>query len=192
MQWDVTTPPTGSVLTWDQLRHHLHAPTSQKSLVEDYLASATAYAETMLDAVILPQTITAIYDHRDIGHFLLPFHYDYLDIRESRQGMELPRGPILSITSVKDINGADVAYERHTAGNAEWVFPTSAITSSQAPIAVVYQAGFQSVPADIVNAIRVHTATMYMVREGGTNLAYNDVHKLDTFYQRRGRGVLFK
>jgi hypothetical protein len=188
MQWSVTTPATGTVLTWTQLKAHLKpASTSEQPLIMDYLASATAYAETMLQCCLLPQTITAIYDHRDIGYQLnywqLPEHYG--------RGLELPRGPLIGTpTSVLDATSTAVPYAIHEDGNAIRVVPSEAIGAAQLPVTIVYQAGYPVIPADILNAIRVHVATLYMVRESVTNLAANPVHKIDDFYRFRGRGSL--
>jgi hypothetical protein len=185
MQWSVTTPPSATALTWQQLKAHIHpASTSEQPYIMDLLAGATAYAETMLQCCLLPQTLTAIFDAQDVGY---PCNCN----RDFRQRLQLPRGPIIgTVTSVTDTNGNTVAFKRHTAGNADYIEPTTAINGSIAPITVVYQAGFASIPSDILSAIRVHVATLYMVRETITNLAANPVHKIDDFYRFRGRGSL--
>jgi hypothetical protein len=189
MQWSITTAATGTVLTWEQIKHHVRpgSVSEQPYIMGDLLPSATSYAETMLQCVLLPQTITAVYDINDIGwrseEFGLPFGM-------FRHGWELPRGPMIGQpTSVTDANGNAVMYRIHTAGNADFIVPLQAIAYTQCPVTVVYQAGYPSgIPADILNAIRVHVATLYMVREDTTNLAANPVHKIDDFYRFRGRG----
>ena len=188
MRWSVTTAPTGTVLTWDQLKAHLNRPpiSQQTYIMSDLLPSAVDYAETMMECALLPQTITAIYDQKDIGWYSSQFNY--FDLWEGKQGWELPRGPVIGITSVTDANGNPVSYARHTVGNAEFVVPTQGISFTQTPITVVYQAGFTIIPQAIVNAIRVHVATMFMVREDVTNLPANAIHKIEDFYRYRGRG----
>jgi hypothetical protein len=203
MEWQVTTPPVGTVLTWQQLKSHIHpASSSEQSYIMDLLASATSYAETMLQSCLLPQTITATYDAQDIPH-RWEFREDYIN-GWHHQRLELPRGPIIQIDDVIDDNGNDIPYVRHTAGNAEYIVPLIELNNSQLPITVVYQAGHGNpggsqdsgsgsavtIPADILSAIRVHVATMYMVRESVTNLAANPVHKLDDFYRFKGRQSL--
>jgi hypothetical protein len=93
--------------------------------------------------------------------------------------------------SVLDANGDAIQYRVHTAGTADFIIPLQAISYGQCPVTVVYRAGYAAgIPADIVNAIRVHVATLYMVREEITNLPANPVHKIDDFYRFRGRGTI--
>jgi hypothetical protein len=188
MQWSITTSPTGTACTWEQLKAHVRPGNcSEQPYLLDLLASATTYAETKLEACLLPQTITAIFDIEDIG-WAGEYQFAYLTMLEGRNRWQLPRGPILSITSVTDTNGNPVRYLRHTEGNADFIIPQIPIARTMAPVTVVYQAGYEIIPADILNAIKVHVATIYFNREDTSNLATNPVHRIDDFYSFRGRG----
>jgi hypothetical protein len=154
----------------------------------DLLAGCTSYAETILQCCLLPQTITATYDVRDVGcHPWEPLNVYELG---AGKGFALPRGPVISITSIIDANSVAVPYWRHTTGNLDLIVPDYPIVPAQCPLTVVYQAGYATIPADILNAIRVHTATMYMLREDVSALPANAVHKIDDYYRAVGRASL--
>lgn len=191
MRWSVTTPPTGTVLTWDQLKYHIvPGSVQQQPLIMDYLAEATAYAEQKMECCLLSQTITAVYDPIDLRAYgpYFPSIYGGLGYGSHRRGMLLPRGPVQSVSSVTDANNNPVTYIWHTVGNADLIEPMQAITPTQAPITIIFLAGFSTVPADIKGMIRVHTATKYKYREDVDNLPVNMVHRMDDFYRYRGRG----
>ncbi|HWE95751.1 MAG TPA: hypothetical protein VG269_17435 [Tepidisphaeraceae bacterium] len=157
--------------------------------MNDLLPAAYDRAETFMECALSPQTITAIFDIQDVGGWRAA-EWNYLDQWTGRLRWQLPRGPILSITSVTDANSNAVSYERHTAGNADFVIPLQPIIASQCPITVVYQAGFGTIPPSIIQAIRVDVATSYMVRENTSNLAANPIHKIEEFYRFKGRGTV--
>jgi hypothetical protein len=155
----------------------------------DLLPAAYDRAETFMECALAVQTITAIYDIQDVGGFRAA-EWNDLDKWFGKSRWELPRGPILSITSILDANGNPVTYERHTAGNAEFIIPLQPLISSQCPVTVVYTAGFETIPASILDCIRVDIATHYMVRENTSNLAANPIHKIEEFYKFKGRGTI--
>lgn len=191
MLWNVTTSPSSAVLTWTQLKNHVRPGglKDQEYIMTDLLPSAYDYAETMLECALSPQTITVTYDIEDIGGFRAQ-EWNYLDQWTGCPRWQVPRGPILSITSITDVNGHAVAYQRHTAGNADYIIPMQPIYFNQCPVTMIYQAGYESIPQSILNAIRVHVATLYMVREDTTNLAANPIHKIEEFYRFKGRGTV--
>ena len=71
MQWSVTSPPANPILTTDQLSYALRldpdiaATGDEQSLVADYLAAATEYAQNAMSTSILTQTITAVFFNGD-------------------------------------------------------------------------------------------------------------------------------
>jgi hypothetical protein len=158
--------------------------------MSDLLPAAYDRAETFLECALSPQTITATFDIQDVGGYRAE-EWNNLDQWSGRLRWELPRGPIIgSITSVIDANGHAVSFQRHTAGNADFIIPLQPILASQCPITVVYQAGFTTIPPSILQAIRVDVATSYMVRENTSNLAANPIHKIEEFYRFKGRGTI--
>jgi hypothetical protein len=152
----------------------------------DLLAGCTTYAESLLQCCLLPQTITAVYDIRDLG--IHP--WEPLNIYElgAGKGFALPRGPVISVESVVDANDVALPYRRHTTGNLDLIVPDFPLAAAQCPITVVYQAGYEVIPPALLNCIRVHVATIYMVREDITSLPANAVHKIDDYYRAIGRG----
>ncbi len=190
MLWNVTTPPANLPLTWQQIKSHIKPNDEEQSYVLDLLASATSHAEEKMECSLIPRTITATFDRNDVGEFdSLDQWTTYPYWCHTHRGFWIPRGPIISITSVVDANNAAVPYKTQQDGNRFTVIPTVPI-HGRLPITIVYQAGYSAVPADILNAIRVHTATMYRYREDITATQANAVHKLDDFYQFRGRGTV--
>jgi hypothetical protein len=186
MYWNITTPATGTVLTWAQVQAQIQpGTTADETLIMDHLAEATSEAETKLGMCLLPQTITATFVASDFEAF-----QNYSVFPGQGRKISLPRGPLISVTSFTDANGTAVPYTNETHGNAIQLLPTSGINLQLAPFTVIYQAGFTTIPVDIQGAIRVLTATKFMYREGVSTMPANDIAKLDNFFKFRGAAPL--
>lgn len=175
MQWTATAA-TDTVLTYDQLAYALRldpdtaATSHEQSLVMDYLAAATEYAETMMGTSLCSRTITATFNP---GEPLI-----------------LPRGPVTTITSVTD-SGTPVTWTASMIGHLTIVLPDQLRGGA---ISVVYQAGYgtaSDVPADIRAAIRMHVGTLYEQRESTTDKPLTEVpNSLAAFYNLKRRSSL--
>lgn len=181
----VTTPPTGLPVSWDSLKRRIVIDDPQEeAVVMEFAAEATAHAEKMMQCSLMTQRLTAtFYDHHDaISH---NHHFQY------HAELPLRRGPIQSITSVKDRNGDNVTYTQMAKGHYDAIRLTQ--SHIHYPITVVYVAGFgddpTDIPADILGAIRTDTTTRYAMREEYQPGTFQRVTNLDEFYRSRGRGV---
>jgi uncharacterized phiE125 gp8 family phage protein len=197
VKWSQTAP--GSALfAFSDIAYHLRidsdvqALTAEQNYVNSLVAAATEYAEEALYASLVTRTITATF---------------FLDDGPS---LTLPRGPVQSITSVTDQDGAHPGYTLERYGRYDQIIcpswrlpmPYMAIWDNypviqQLPrrsLAVVYQAGFgdaaTNVPADIMQAIRVHVGLMYEQRQSATDRTITAVpHSLEAFYRLKSRQV---
>lgn len=173
MKWTQTSPAILPV-TYQQAAAHLRLVDDQdRDYVKDLIAAATEFAETALGASLITRTVTATFNQGE------PLY--------------LPRGPLISLTSVTQFGGHLIASPNCTIeghGNADLlVIQANAWT---APLIVVYQAGYgptvNDVPADIRMAIRMHTATLYENRESVADKSLIPVpHSLGDFYRLKSR-----
>lgn len=198
MKWTVTTAPTGRIVDFALVKAHLNdVPLdSQQTYVERLIDAATSYAMEKMACSLLTQTITAIYYADDAA--LTPLPVDASDPRVITSALYrspvlyLPRGPVTTISSVKDANNNNVAYSLERVGNADRVRLTSS-SSVNYPVTVVYAAGYANagaVPADIVVAILAHVGTLFAIRESVLDRTLSVVpHSLDAFYKLRSRGT---
>jgi len=143
--------------------------TAEQNYLIDLQATAVEFAETMMGTSLLTRTVTAIFNQRD--------------------ALYLPRGPIISITSIEDKNAAITDYEIRGHGNAEELYLPHGFT---APLTVVYQAGYgadpSDVPSDIRHAIRAHVGLLYERRESAGDRTITTVpHSLEDFYRLKSR-----
>lgn len=171
MKWTQTKPddyPT----TYAEAKAHLRLDDdSEQDYVTDLIAAATAYAENIMGRSLMQRTITATY-----FAYATPLDLTYL-----------PRGPVISITSVTDANGRDIEnsvleaagnYSRLRVNNG-YSFPVN--------LTVVYEAGYDSaddIPDDIKHAIKMHVNHLYLYREPVTAGRIEKVpSSLDDFYR---------
>jgi len=151
MQWEVTTPPVNTVLTFAQLAYHLRldtdlaATSEEQCYITELLSDAVEYAEKAMQCSLITRTITATFWKGD--------------------ELILPRGPVIAIASVSDTGGVITTSELIRRGNTDRLL---APNGWQAPLTVVYTAGFgangTNVPPDIRGAIRAHVNTLYEYR----------------------------
>jgi uncharacterized phiE125 gp8 family phage protein len=139
--------------------------------VRELTAAAAEYAEEALGASLITRTITA-------------------EFYEGEK-LFLPRGPVMTVTSVTDAGGRAVGWRLERYGRSDLLVTTAAYTT---PLTVVYTAGYGSgitnVPADIRHAIRTHVATLYENRESVSDKAKMPVpHSLADFYRMKSRIV---
>jgi len=181
-----------AIWTFDQLAYALRIDVDVETPdEEDYVMSlqcaAVEYAETVMGCSLLTRTITKTF-WKNYGIDWIGFSDS---ARTTRHQMPLPDGPIQSITSINDANGAITDYEVIAAGSTDLLKINQTFT---APVTVVYVAGYgddsSSVPADIKAAIRTHVATLYERRESAGDRTITAVpHSLEAFYQSKARTV---
>ena len=205
-KWEVTTPATDYPVTLEAVKRHLRIDgNDEDDDIELLIAAATDYAESMLEASLMSQTITAAFNAEDV-EFTPPVRDNPAD-GFGRAGpiaahagtwgtagrslsVKLPRGPVSAVVSVADANGAAVAgceLERTPAGDRLRL--TRAVTAY--PFVVTYTAGHASaaaIPATIRVAIRAHVGTLYERRESVSQKAAVAVpHSLESFYRLKRR-----
>lgn len=138
---------TDRLISWEEIADQARIDNAdEQELVERMIDAATDYAEEAMGCTLVARNRTMTF--RD------------------GEPMRLRWGPTLSIVSVVDGNDAAFTdYELRRTGKLELVHPNSSITY---PVTVTYQAGYESaadVPSAILQAIRMHAATLYKVRE---------------------------
>lgn len=199
MKWTVTTLPATTPVSYSQVSSHLRLDNdAERGDVLDHIAAATEYAEQAMECSLITRTITAVIyasdphaTHYGQPYFGQPYFGTTYDATW-RRAYELPRGPLVAVTSVTDANGDSPTYHVERHGNAEMLVTTSKWV---APLTVVYTAGYgsdpTSVPADIRQAIKMHAATLYRERESVSDKAKVGVpHSLDDFYRLKSRGTV--
>ena len=178
--WSVTVAPTYRPVSADDVRAQLRIdnndPTSD-ARIGLMIDAATDYAEDAMSVVLAARTITAIIDNT--------------------RPIVLPRGPLISIVSVKDVNNVTTtAYTLARIGYRVSVRPSVSLTG---PITIVYRAGFTladgtesaaAIPAGIRQSILMHAGTFWEARESTTDKPRAAVpHGLDAFYKRKNRAL---
>lgn len=166
------TMPAELPLTWQSMKAYLSADDERdKTIVMDLVAEATDYAERQMNASLITRTITATF--------------------EEREPIYLPRGPVQSITSVRDSTNADVSYSRRDAGTLTWL-ELGGSSNVSYPLTVVYVAGYGTaadIPAAVRGMIRADAISRYEWRGSKAALSISDVWPRDEFYRQHGRGV---
>jgi uncharacterized phiE125 gp8 family phage protein len=160
------------VVTWAEAKKHLRLDSDdEKSYVESLIDAATEYAEERLSTTLLERSRTQIF-------------YDAEPL------IPLPRGPLVSITSVTDADDNEITnYELSRVGHSDRMTITG---SFKAPLTIVYRAGYASaaaIPASIRLAILQHVATLFENRESVSDKTKLPVpHSLEDFYKLKSRG----
>ncbi len=174
MKWDITQNPE-ALFEWLSLKPHLRIDDDsfRGYVMDDLLPGATAHVENSLQTSLMQRAITAQFNQLE--------------------PLNLPRGPVIEVTSVKDNDGNDLAYTTYRVGNSDRIKLDSTVNVSTDayPIIVVYSAGYEAaadVPADIVDIIRNEVAIRWRTRDELTPEMDNMIKRLDRFYQYRGRG----
>lgn len=147
MKWIVTTPPVAQPISYEQAFNSMRLLSyDDKPTVEEIIADTVAYFEGETESSLAVQSITCT-------------HY------ESAAKLFLPRGPVLSITSIT-ADGVAVSaanYKLRRVGNTDYVYFDGGSVS--APVVIVYQAGYATLPADIRRALLLLVGTWYGNRE---------------------------
>lgn len=173
MKWTITTPATTTPVDYGQLSSHLRLVGDRdRADVLGMIDAATAHAEQAMGCSLVNRTITATY-YQDEASILLP------------------RGPVVSISSVTDGNGNHPTFELRGFGNVDQLVITTAYAW---PVTIVYVAGFgpnaDDVPADVRQAIKMHAATLYLNRVSVSEKTMVPVPQtLEAFYRLRSRNT---
>jgi uncharacterized phiE125 gp8 family phage protein len=149
--WQYTSQPEEEPVSVDTAIAQVRADDeTESSLITSYITAARLYAEGYMGKTLVQRNVQAT------------FYY-------SHQHLNLPRGPVQSITSIVDANDNTIdsgQYELRQDGNTYYVYFTGTVPN--APITVQYLAGYgeaADVPGDISLGILLHVATLYSNRE---------------------------
>lgn len=183
MKWSITTPPADRVVSYAEAKYHCNlsetgdtdADAALQTYVEGLIDAATEYAEEATESSLAPRTLTAIFNE---GEEII-----------------LPRGPLLSITSITDDDDDEITdYEIERRGLSDRLIIDADFSY---PLTVVFEAGYEDtgtgtsgVPAMIRHAILCHVGTLYENRESASTDALKAVpHQLADSYRLRRRGL---
>lgn len=191
MLWNVTTPPTGTVIDPSTIPYHLRtdadlaATGQEQAYIAELLAAATEYAEVQMQTSLLTRTITAVYYQHDAE---VDASYGY---QWQGPAVILRRGPVQSLVSVTNGDGANITGNctLQTEGTTDILMVPNGWVQ---PLTVVYTAGYgtgyTATPPDIRQAIRAHVGHLYENRESSQDKALIPVpHSLEAFYGRKCR-----
>lgn len=168
----ILTPPESLPVTWAEAKAQCKITLdSEQSYVESLIEAAADYAQEAMACSLMQQTLQIIFETGD----------DLL----------LPRGPILSITSVVDADDDDISsYRLVHVGKLSRLVLNQAATF---PLTVTYEAGHSVaalIPASIRLAIKQHVASLYAVRESISEKGMLPVpHSLQDFYRLHSRAL---
>ena len=161
----VETAATALPVTVDEFIDHarLNGITvdRQPELIERELAAATVRAERFLRRSLMTQTLKGL----------------YYPGGPSSAVLALPRGPVQSVTSVKDGTGADIGYVWD--GGSFLVLETVPST----PVTAIWVSGYgdaADVPESVKEGILEYATQLYGDREGA---------RVSKFLQTSGKGV---
>lgn len=131
------TVPT--ILTWAEIKAHCKRDDDRD---KDYLLRLASVATTAFEN----ETGTCS------GSRTRTVTYSIDDCRDNRNTLLIPRGPVISITSVVGQSGslAPTEYQLRKQGH---VWYLHLLTTPSLPIVLTYIAGFASVPEDIKQAV---------------------------------------
>ena len=207
MKYAVTTPPAVRVVDYDAAKAALRLPNDdQQDYVLGLIDAAIDYAQEMMAASLITQTITATYYPEDVGltpaitnlapsltdPFNTPIASALVSFGTNGRSpmLKLPRGPVTGVVSVVDANAhALTGYTLQRSGHQDRIALTVAALY---PVTVVYTAGFgatpQVIPPMIRQAILSHVGSLYFNRESVTPGTLNVTpHSLAEFYRLRSR-----
>lgn len=157
-------------VVWEEAKAHLRLfDDTDQTYVESLIDAAADFAESRMGCTLMQRTRThVIYDG---------------------QRLELPYGPVASITTITDDNDAPITATIETLGNMQRLNISTA--GYAFPLTVTYVAGYasrSSIPAAIRLAILQHVATLYENRESVSDRAKMSVpHTLESFYRYKSR-----
>lgn len=162
--------PATTPVSYAQMSSHLRLNTDDdRADVLDMIDAAVDFAEEAMACSLVNRVITATFFDNEV--------------------LALPRGPVVSISSITDANSVSPSYRLERYGHQDVIV---ALASFKAPLVVVYVAGWgaaaSDVPADIRQAIKMHAAAMYENRESIADREMVPVpHSLADFYRLRSR-----
>lgn len=175
MHWTQSQPDP--LISLSEIKAHLRIENNDEAnYLVGLIAAATSHAELAMACSLLTREIVATFYSGEL--------------------LSLPRGPVVSVSSVK-LNGSAVSpsafsLERH--GNTELLrYNGGTIQPHAAPstLAVTYIAGYgessDEVPADIVHVVKAHVGLLFEWREAATDRTVTPVPFIEDFYKLRSR-----
>lgn len=156
----ITAPLTYPVTSTEAKLHCKVDGTDEDSLIDTYIAAATAHAESVTGRAIISQTWEVVLD-------------DFSD------AMMLPKGPVQTITTVKYYDAAEVlqtlAADQYTLDNVSdpaWLVRPDDVTYPDVAdgvnnVIIRFVAGYSTVPPELKAAILLTIAHFYDNRSTG-------------------------
>lgn len=139
-----TLTATDDPVTTAALADHLRIETAEATAAMRYARTAAREIEAYADLALQAQTIEVEFDATEAGALLL----------------SLPIGPVDSITSVEGADGEALA---HTVSGGHR--PTITLDSDPgSTVTVTYEAGFATIPDDLVHAVLDHALRLFDLR----------------------------
>lgn len=162
--------PSTTPITYAEAKAHLRLDNDDEvSYITTLIDVVVSYAEGETESLLTARAVTVV-------------HYDP---PTSDQKYVLPLGPVNSLTSVADDNGAITDYDLYYVGNKFFVKPNA---GTELPLTIVYNGGYSAVPADLKHAMLIHLAHLYMNREANArNIGDQVQHSLTAIYNRYRR-----
>lgn len=162
MKWTQANP-TDRPITWAQAKAHLRLDDDeQRDYVMELVDAAISYAEGKMGRSLSKRAITAVF--------------------YNGEPMNLPAGPVISVTSVKDSDDNDVTYTVEHVGNCARLKIYDQYFCCHTSLTVVYQAGYAStaaIPADIRHSLKM------LVQHLWDNPSTPAPSELDAFFRLR-------
>lgn len=168
----LVTPPTEFPVTLEEAKAQCRVThTSEDTLIEGYIAAATAYVEKQISLSLMTRTYA-------------------LTLDEFADTIELPRGPVQSVTSVEyvDEDGATATVDAETytvdlSSKPQWIVLNSdyswpAVMTGVNMVTITYVAGADALPddlTDVKHAILLLIGHWYMNREAVSADAVKEV-----------------
>lgn len=161
----LVTPPTVEPVSLEEARSHLRViDTAEDTLIESYIRAATRHVEKTLGMSLMTRTYRLTLD-------------DFSD------AIELPRGPVQSVTSVQYVDEAGdtqtlatsyystdlVSSRQWVVRNQDYTYPT--LIDGVNAVSITYVAGYDTLPAeleDLKHAILLLIGHWFNVREAAS------------------------
>lgn len=160
----IVTPPATEPVTLAEAKLHLRVDgTDEDALITRLISAAREQAEQELDRSVAPQTLQLMLDAFPAG------------------AIRLPRGPVISVTSLQYVDEAGVL---QTVGGANYALDDAQIDAWLLPaygfdwpatrdeanaVRVTYTAGWASCPAAVQQWVLLAVGTLYASREADTD-----------------------
>jgi len=173
MALSLVTGPTVEPVTLDEAKAHLRLDIADDDgLLAGYILAARRWVEGQTHRALAPQTWDYVID------YAWPYKF-------SRQWIELPLNPVMSVTSVSYVDDSGVtqtlaSYQAACRENGSYIVPTydqtfPTVRRQPGAITVRFVAGYENVPSELKHAIMLLAGHFYENREAASAKALIEV-----------------